>query len=211
MKLPKYKIESAVADEGSRYALHAAYCDVESKTLVATDGHQLAVVPCEPEPGDKSGIVPKRAFDLARAAQRRVPKKLRPAAGVKIGMNAKILVRSPHTGETFVVPRGEGKFPQWKAVVPKMTGAPDLVIDIEVLLKAVQAIQDPERAGADGGSIALWIDKGKKPATGAILVAPAFHEPNRLAIIMPMAWHGPTAEKVIQAVLGKPEPARTEA
>jgi len=57
MKLPEAKIELAASDEASRYTLQAVKLDVEHKRIMATDGHILAIVPCEVSPDDHSALL----------------------------------------------------------------------------------------------------------------------------------------------------------
>jgi DNA polymerase III sliding clamp (beta) subunit (PCNA family) len=54
MKIPRYKIEEATCKESTRYGIEDVYFDAQKNILVATDGHQISVVPCESEPGDVS-------------------------------------------------------------------------------------------------------------------------------------------------------------
>ena len=68
MKLTHSKIEKAVAKKDRRVAINAPYLDVERCRLVATDGHQLVVVPLHPHDvcEDVSGSIPVDAIKDAR-------------------------------------------------------------------------------------------------------------------------------------------------
>ena len=200
MKLPKCKIESAVSDEESRYAISSVLLDPEKGVCVATDGHQIAVVPCEPEKHDVRGLVPKKAFTLARAAEKRIPKKQRVTApAVTMTVNGRVNIRSRFNDEVFSVRKGDGKFPEWEGLCKGFEGAPDLVINLAVLAKAVEAISDSSSRVPYG--VALWINKKQQPSQGAMLVAPAMGDSKAFAIVMPMReWNQRKAEKIIGTV-----------
>lgn len=63
------KLHKATAKEDSKYALTSIWFDADHRppAMVATDGRMLAVVPVEPELGDKSALIPGEAIKTACA------------------------------------------------------------------------------------------------------------------------------------------------
>lgn len=59
-------VELVLSNDETRPHLNSAWLDVEAGRLVATNGHALAIVPVELEPGDKAGPVPPGAVRAAR-------------------------------------------------------------------------------------------------------------------------------------------------
>lgn len=199
MKLTPYKIESSVGNYESRYILDAILLDVEQKVLVATDGHQLAVVPAEPEKYDTTGIIPSKAFRMAREAQRRVPKKMRRKNPVTLSVNGRVTIRSKYNDEAISVSRGKGQFPKWREAIEKFEGAPDAIIDIELLKKAIGSITD--NTSHTSGMFAIWINKESSPTQKSILLSPAYGTKDRFAILMPARQTEPIdAAEILKAV-----------
>lgn len=67
MKLdPKYKPELCVSDDEERFNLTLPYLDAKAKTIAATNGHLLVVVPVELDEGEKSRHVVQPELDRAR-------------------------------------------------------------------------------------------------------------------------------------------------
>lgn len=62
----KYKPELCASGDESRQHLFNVHFDAEKKRLVATDGHRLVMVPCEPEEHDATGWITEDALKLAR-------------------------------------------------------------------------------------------------------------------------------------------------
>lgn len=134
MQLPNTQIELAASTEESRYTLRAVKFDVEGKRIMATDGHILAIVPCEPAEGDHSSLIPLDAMKAIRTMERaskHVP--------VQVTTNGKITAKGG--GGTSEFEAMEGQFPNVDMVVPK-DGAWTLTIglDAELLYKLAKAI-----------------------------------------------------------------------
>lgn len=184
MKVPKQRIENASATEKTRYTMQGVYLDVENQVLVATNGHILAAVPAEIEKGD---------------AMKRVKPLLREAARASIAALKKTIVRAPN-GETTAWQRPVGRFPNpWQKVLPKTTGAPDVVFNLALLCRLADALRaGPLTKGMEGSEamVRLWIDKKAQPSTSGILVAVG-NELQGVGVLMPMRDNGMTAEKVL--------------
>lgn len=202
MKLPQCAIERAACGEEIRYALDGIWLDVERELLVATDGHVLAIARAEVEPHDVSGLLPKRAFQLAREMWRRLKKDERKRFGISLASLTRVVVRSRVREESFVIRRPVGQFPKWESALAKFQGKPTIVLDFEVLTKAVEAIRKP---GMSSGYVALWISEGEKPSKQAVLIAPAMEpELDRFALVMPLrVGEDLKAEAVLQIAKGK--------
>lgn len=62
----KYNIGRIASTDYTRPHLTSVFLDVENKRMYATDGRALAVVPCEVDVGDRSGMLPVEAVGRAR-------------------------------------------------------------------------------------------------------------------------------------------------
>ena len=134
MKALHSKLELAVDNSKGSYrpVLTQAHLDVETSRLMATNGHILAVVPVDVEPGDVSGPVSIDAIKAARKTDKRCEQ-------YEIKCNGSLELSD---GQSF--PR-EGEFPQYPDVdsVSRQVDKPaDFTINLnaELLYKLAQAI-----------------------------------------------------------------------
>lgn len=126
MKLPKEKIEAAASE---RYTLQAVLYDVEQKAWVATDGHILAFIPCVPEKGDKTCLVPLRAFRFAKEI------------GAKVSLQgSNIHVQDKDDDHIFA--KTEGNFPNYKSLIPKgnVNCKAKITLDLALLTRLAEAL-----------------------------------------------------------------------
>jgi hypothetical protein len=105
----KFKAElrpELVAATGmTRPHLEHVYFDKEAARMVATDCHMIISVPCEPETGDVTGLVPCHALKAARKRKMKGLGRLR--LGKKLTDDGNELHR-----------RLDGQFPPYKQVMP---------------------------------------------------------------------------------------------
>lgn len=143
MKLPLSKIESATAGKKEvRLMLQHLLLSVEAKTLTATNGHIIAIVPVEPEEGDTSGYITVEALKAARKSKQ----------GPRVNGSLEIV-----EGASFPRPTEEqdGKFPDASKVMPaKPDREPDLCIDAKLLLQLAEALNDPAARISTG--LEMW-------------------------------------------------------
>jgi hypothetical protein len=201
VKLPRQRIELATSDCDTRYTLKAVHLDVDRKIMCATDGHILAVIPAEIEPKDVTGLIPVRAFKVAREAIKRVKPKLRQTASTAIQAFRKIIIRAPYHGESTVLQRPQGRFPiEWEKAIPKASGAPDVVFNIDLLNRLTESLRNPGQ-GCDR-TVRLWIDKSKRPSQAAILVSVGIDQKQHpgVGVLMPARNERVTAEDVLASV-----------
>jgi hypothetical protein len=66
MKYDKNCEIELVASTNTDRQVFGVHFDAENKRLVATDGHAMAVIPCQVDEGDTSGRVPSEALKAAR-------------------------------------------------------------------------------------------------------------------------------------------------
>lgn len=142
MKLdPRYKPELCVSDDEDRFNLTLPYFNAETKTISATNGHLLVVVPVEVEEGEKSRHVVQPELDRAR---------------FPVSLAAEDIVRD------------RGVFPDLTKVVPSFkpfsSGTATVGLNAESLLKISQAI------GAEQSRVVLTFVPGCERDGGAILV-----------------------------------------
>lgn len=134
MKLPETEIELAAGKDELRYTLKAVKFDVEGKRIMATQGHILAIVPCEPSKDDHSALIPLDAVKNIRAMQKRAK-----SVPVEVHTNSKITAQGP--GEQAEFEAMNGQFPNVDMVVPKDDAATLTIgINAELLYQLARAI-----------------------------------------------------------------------
>jgi hypothetical protein len=198
MKTPSTKIEAAVSKEQSRYTLNAVKLDVEHGRILATDGHILASVPAEFEPGDMSGLVPVDAIKAARATTR--AQKVAPA-DIRIEAE-RVKVTGLNTMTEFERPAGN--FPNVDAVFPKRGehkyfGQPTITLDVDLLVRLADALG----AKADknhAATISLWV----KDRSSAVAVRADNGPAGAIGMIMPIRGEWSASG------YAAPEPAKAE-
>jgi len=150
MKLPATKIEAVVAKVASRFSIEGVLYQPERKRLCATDGCTLAIIPVEPEEGDKACIIPAEAFKAAR--------RLKPPVvyHVSIDTSGDDIVVGIKVGDEFVGPKSlfaplEGQFPDvehmYDNYVPVLGTEPIFSLDITLLTKLAEAMSDKDYQG----------------------------------------------------------------
>jgi hypothetical protein len=165
--------------EAPEYARHVWY-DVENGRLVATNGHALVVAAVKPEPLDVTGLVPVAAFRYARSI---LHKRMR-------SMNC--LSDNIAFGDGVTMPRPQGEFPDYAAIVPAVSGGPTLTFNPELLAQIVAAFPKQElgKKGLNPGSISLWVAPSEDPGKPSKIVVKA-HYDGGLAVMMPVSGMDP--------------------
>lgn len=165
MKLdPRYKPELCVSDDEDRFNLTLPYFNAETKTISATNGHLLVVVPVEAGEGEKSRHVVQPELDRAR---------------FPVSLAAEDIVRD------------RGVFPDLTKVVPSFkpfsSGTATVGLNAESLLKISQAI------GAEHSRVVLTFVPGCEREDGGILVtAGEWLQPgDAFGVLMPLRLSDP--------------------
>lgn len=170
MRLPESKIELAASTEESRYTLKAVKLDVEHKRIMATDGHILAIVPCEVTAQDHSVLIPTDSMKQLRAMQKRSK-----SVPVEIHTNGKIEATGKAEQASFEVMQGQ--FPNVDMVVPKYDSPLVTIrLNAELLYKLAQAITP---AGES-----LIVSLTIKDSQSSVLVKTSKNE-DAIGVIMP--------------------------
>lgn len=157
----RYKLEGVVA-KSSRYpgATHVRL-DVEGKRLLATNGHALAIVPCEPEEGDVSGAVTVEALKAARKAG---------MVETRLACNGALEVPG---GASFPRPSPEdAEFPKVDHVVHQGEPVFRVAINAESLAKLAQALGAVDgyvRLEFFGSRVPFRVTTGKEGELGVIM------------------------------------------
>jgi DNA polymerase III sliding clamp (beta) subunit (PCNA family) len=175
MKLPKQHIEAVMAREETGYTLQAVHFDAEKEILIATDGHALAAIPALAEKLDQTGLISGRAWKVARAAQRRIPKKMR---GAKVSasfqvLKHKLLVRGHD--ETTVLPKPTGSFPDTSALFKDFKPQFCVSFNVELLHNLSVALSEP----GDSPVVTLIV-QGECKAIGVLA-----HQASGVGLLMP--------------------------
>lgn len=166
--------------EAPEYSRHVWY-DVENGRLVATNGHALVIAAVEPEPRDVSGLVPQATFRYARTLL------------YKRMYSTQCLSEQFIFGDGTTMPRPQGEFPDYAAIVPKVAGPPTLTFNPEVLALIVAAFPKQElgKKGSNPGSISLWVTPSEDPEKPNPIVVKA-HYQGGLAVLMPVSGMDPS-------------------
>lgn len=168
MKLPDARIELAASTEASRYTLQAVKLDVEHKRIMATDGHILAIVPCEVSAEDHASLIPLDAMKQLRAMQKRSK-----SVPVEIRTNGKI--EAVGRGEAASFEPTTGQFPNVDMVIPQ-SGPATITLNVELLYRLAKAMISPD----DELIVSLTI----KDAQSGVLVKTS-KNPDAVGVIMP--------------------------
>jgi len=175
MRLPEAKIELAASTEESRYTLKAVKLDVAGKRIMATDGHILAIVPCEVGDKDKDALLSLDSIKQIRAMQKRAK-----SVPVEVTTNGK--ATAVGAGETAEYELINGTFPNVDAVIPKggkYEGPCTVSLNAELLLRLAKALQ-PEVDKRNPPVVQLWIKDGNS----GVLVK-CDDNPEAIGVIMP--------------------------
>lgn len=117
-----HAVSMAASKDKTRYYLNGVYCKVKDgkQTLVATDGHMMAIYETETGQGDHDGII--ISSDAIKTLFKAMPKKLNFVIEVKDGQVS--------MGNYITLPNVliEGTFPDYERVIH--TGEPEAITDI---------------------------------------------------------------------------------
>ncbi len=179
MKFNKYcQIQKVAAKGQSRFAITGVNFDRSDKNnpiLVATNGKTLAVVRCqEAEEDETEGIIPRVAIERSLKGKKNQPAHI-------MCYEDECVVQQP--GEIAKYPREEeGKFPDWRSVVPKKSSADFSVsLNPKLLLELAQAIGISDQAEQ---SVILYYTFGERTCDTPVLVT--LHTGANYGVIMPV-------------------------
>ena len=183
---PKYQPELIASDDDTRPNLHYVELDVDGMRMLATDGHRGIIVPCEPEPGDVTGIIVSEALKGARKAAKT---KLAKTMGLQpsIKANGSLVIDASPEGTvpnmTFARPDRDGQpFPPLDKVMPKFSQG---MLDTHTF--AVNARYLYELAVALGSAEHVIITCKVGGKFDPILVKPGETGNTAIGVVMPMA------------------------
>lgn len=128
------KLELSVSCDKHRAVLNNVFLDTKNQCLVATDGKQMAIVPCLVEEGDEDGFISPDALKQAR-------KLARGSEDCTIGCNGSLALTN---GAQLPRPKTDdfGTFPNYRQVLPK-PDAPikqTIAFDAQLLWELCQAM-----------------------------------------------------------------------
>lgn len=183
----KYEVAKVPPKQPGRYAMQHLHLNVERKTLTATDGRVLAIVPVQPDEHDATGLVP---VDAIKAAFKAPPAHLRKQDQARVEANGCVVAHVE--GGRLESVRPDGEFPRYEAVIDRDTfGASDTLkigLNAKLLYALAQAL------GAEEGAITLHIKPEKNHSNawgeGRKYLHPigvkAHNSPDAIGCIMPI-------------------------
>jgi len=133
----KYKIEKAVTTDKLRPAMCEIQIDKDGKQLVATNGHILAMIPCEIAEADIARRIRPDVITKARKAEKSLPKYQRTDKINLNNANATVTL-----ADSSIVPNSicEDNYPNWQAVIPKIEESEEIALNVELLDRLTDAI-----------------------------------------------------------------------
>ena len=188
-----------------RQHLNGIYCEVkgESVILVATDGRIMGALNCasaasfdEGESCEDTGfIIPRTLLESAKLSQKGVSiiELIHDDLGTKI---RRVTLRDNHGATTVSGDEMDGKFPQWRRVIPKSPSGEITQFDPELparLAAASKAINDIRRGGfvpvyiAHNGDSGALVSIGRDDFVGVLMGLNMRHVAN-LIPTAPPAW-----------------------
>jgi DNA polymerase III sliding clamp (beta) subunit (PCNA family) len=175
MRLPEAKIELAASNEESRYTLRAVQINKETKQAIATNGHILAVVPCEMSDEDHTGLISPDSIKQIRAMQKR-------SKGVPVNVLVNGKATATGTNEKAEFELVVGQFPRVDAVIPKgegYEGECTIALNADLLLQLAKAIGARNYNGQH--IVKLWV----KDRSSSVLVKTS-ENVDAVGVIMPV-------------------------
>lgn len=179
MQLPGCFVEKAVAPKGEpRYYLQSPYLDLrdaDKAYVVATTGNILIAAPVNRKEAEKigDGLLPLDAVATAR----------------KNGGVLKIDGKRIGAGDGAWYDRPDGKFPEWRKVVPKGRVRKhnfDFAVNAELLVQVQRALCSKDNKWP---CLELWFPCDKEGyviQSGAILCRAGGEESGAIGLVMPM-------------------------
>lgn len=146
----KYEVVKVPPKQPGRYAMQHLHLNVERKTLTATDGRVLAIVPVQLDEHDATGLVP---VDALKAAFKTPPANLRKQDQARVEANGCVVAHIE--GGKLESVRPGGDFPRYEAVIDRdLFGASDTLkigLNANLLFALAQAL------GAEDGAVTLYV------------------------------------------------------
>jgi hypothetical protein len=167
--------------EAPEYARHVWY-DVENGRLVVTNGHALVIAAVEPEDEDVTGVLSVEAIQYARWLVRR-----------HYSSYFKCVAKEYEFDDGTRMPRPQGEFPDYAAIVPEIAGPPTATFNPELLAQIVAAFPKREigKKGTNPGSISLWVTPSEDPMKPGPIIVRA-HYTGGMALLMGVTGMDPT-------------------
>jgi hypothetical protein len=147
------ELERAASRDDSRPVLTHVYLNAEKSRLEAADSYKAAIVPCELEEGDESGLIPAPAI----AAQRKASK----YAAAPLRVNGNVELATPENTQTWT--KGEGQWPNFEQLTPANLSGFKVGLNPTFLLELAKALGDPSSVTLQ---FALVGEKMEGPETG---------------------------------------------
>jgi hypothetical protein len=169
--------------EAPEYTRHLWYV-VENGRLVATNGHALVIAAVEPGSEDVTGVLTVEAIQYARLLSRKSSSMASFDCGAsefRFNDGTRMRRLMPHSA-----------FPDYAAIVPKISGPPMLTFNPELLAQIVAAFPKQElgKKGMSPGSISLWVVPSEDPTEASPIFVRA-HYDGGIAVLMPVAGMDP--------------------
>ena len=168
-----YNMTNSVSTDQTRYDLTGVYIDAEKKQLVATDGHQLSIMPyndMESVQITGSATIPADFIKKAKRAAKKI------VAKIKISKEKTTI---DLMGETMQCNNLEGTFPDYNAIIPKSnSNNTTLHFNADLLTKINKALGNTK---GTGGVTLEFTDK-----LSPILIKQLSDDKPGMGVLMPM-------------------------
>ena len=128
------EIERVASRDKSRPVLSHVYLNTEKGRLEATNSFAAAMIPCEVEDGDESGLIPSDALKAQRKASRYYR---------SLSVNGDIRLSTSEGEQSWK--KGEGQWPDFDRLTPEEFSGFRVSLNPKLLLELAQALGDPEK------------------------------------------------------------------
>ena len=129
------EIERVASRDKSRPVLSHVYLNTEKGRLEATNSYAAAMIPCEVEDGDESGLIPGDALKAQRKASR--------YSAMSLSVNGDIRLSTSEGEQSWK--KGEGQWPDLGSHTPEEFSDFRVSLNPKLLLELAQALGDPEK------------------------------------------------------------------
>lgn len=190
------------ADQDVRYYLNGVLLDFAAGLAVATDGHRLLVAKVKTE-GEGEVIIPRELLeDVVRGKQADV---------VITAVDSSIIVNRGGThGTTFKCEAIDGRYPDWRRIIPSTTSGELAHFNPQYVLDAHRSLAELRGKPGDTMNVAPLQHNGDSAAVMVLGDAIAV-VPEAIAVIMPTRTTGQEALALARVRLGiDPPPAKGE-
>ena len=162
MKIPRIcKIQEVVKQESTNYAINGVYYDPKEEIVVATNGHAMAIIPTKHTNKNCKSILTTPQIDSPAKEKETIISTKAIKASQKRQNQGVLLVEETVCKllDGTIYPNIEGKFPDWKTIIPDMSSGGGY--DIKIGIDAVHLHQLAKALGDDKLCLTIKVENNR--------------------------------------------------